>query len=68
MKSHINTYSKDKCEDIVTYKVFRNFARLDYPQDYTVHGLLWDYCIFISGEYNVLIAIYSLVIVVITVV
>ena len=39
---------------------------IDYPQDYTVHGLLWDYCIF--SECNVLIAIYSLVIVVITVV
>ena len=33
-----------------------------------MHGLLWDYCIFISGECNVLIAIYSLIIVVITVV
>ena len=33
-----------------------------------MHGLLWDYCIFSSCECNVLIAIYSLVIVVITVV
>ena len=31
------------------------------PWDYTVHGLLWDNCIFISGECNVLSAIYSLV-------
>ena len=41
---------------------------IDYPLDYTVHGLLWDDCIFSSGECNVLIAIYSLEIVVITVV
>ena len=26
---HITTYSKDKCEDIVTYKVFRKLARFD---------------------------------------
>ena len=26
---HINTYNKDTCEDIVTYKVFRKFARFD---------------------------------------
>ena len=26
---HINTYSKDKCEDIVTYKVSRKLARFD---------------------------------------
>ena len=26
---HINTYSKDKCKDIVTYKVFINLARFD---------------------------------------
>ena len=25
----INTYSKDKCEDIVTYKVFRKLTRFD---------------------------------------
>ena len=65
---HNNTYSKGKCEDIVTYKVHIKLARFDYPQDYTVYGLLWDYCIFISSECNVLIAIFSLVIVVITVI
>ena len=26
---HINTYSKDKCEDIVAYKVSRKLARFD---------------------------------------
>ena len=26
---HINTYSKDKCEDIVTYKVSRKLERFD---------------------------------------
>ena len=26
---HINTYSTDKCEDIVTYKVSRKLARFD---------------------------------------
>ena len=39
-----------------------------YPQDYTIHRLLWEYCTFISGECNELIAIYNLVIVAITVV
>ena len=34
----------------------------------TLSIIMWDYCIFISGECNVLIAIYSLIIVVITVV
>ena len=33
-----------------------------------MHGLLWDYCILSSGECNELITIYSLIIVVITVV
>ena len=26
---HINTYSKDKCEDSITYKVSRKLARFD---------------------------------------
>ena len=37
-----------RCEDIVTYnisyKVSRKLARFDEPQEYTVNGLLWDYC------------------------
>ena len=27
--NHINTYSKEKCEDVVTYKVYRKLARFD---------------------------------------
>ena len=27
--THINTYSNDKCGDIVTYKVSRKIARFD---------------------------------------
>ena len=54
-----------RCEDIVTYnisyKVSRKLARFDEPHEYTVHGLLWDYCIFILGECIVLIAMCSLV-------
>ena len=26
---HINTYSQDKCENIITYKVYIKFARFD---------------------------------------
>ena len=52
---HINTYSKGKCEVCLTTVIYRSW-------------LIVDYCIFISGEWNVLSAIFSLVIVVITVV
>ena len=51
-----------RCEDILILiarrnvrtlslknKVSRKLTRFELPQDYTVHGLLQDYCIFISG-------------------
>ena len=54
---------------LISYNVSQQLAKFDESEKYTVHGLLWDYCLFISGEWNVLIAtIFCLVIVVITVV